>query len=104
MDEFGSDVDGGALARALVLAVLADGELRDAVEIAREACPAAQQDSPERKVIQDAIDQALPEMHHRGELIYGRREVSGTAPVFGDSPAPPMRVPIYMSAAAFDGE
>lgn len=86
-----------------MLAALADGELRDACEIAQKACPTAQQGCPERKVIQDAIDEVLPEMHHSGELIYGQREVPATV-WFGDAPEPPMRVPIYMSAAAFDGE
>lgn len=104
MGEFGSDVDGGALARSLVLAVLADGKLRDACEIAQEACPAAQRDSPEIKVIQEAIDQVLPVMLHRGDLIFGRREEPGTVPGYRDYPAPPIRVPVYMSAVAFEVE
>jgi len=62
------DVDGVALARALVLGVLADGAPRDLPAIALDACPMSARTGLELRVIGAELGKVLPELVAQGEV------------------------------------
>ncbi|MBO2451963.1 hypothetical protein J4573_33085 [Actinomadura barringtoniae] len=62
------DVDGVALARALVLGVLADGAPRDLPAIALDACPMRARTGSAVRVIGMEIEKVLPGLVALGEV------------------------------------